>query len=920
MRLSVRLTLAMTALVLCAVAAVGVLAYYNIGRAVVPAELARLAGQAKARLGGFDAILRSLHNEILAARTLPAHQGVVRAVLNNGVDPQDGLTEAKWLRHLGEVYAGQMRVKPGIVHFSLIGIADGGRELLRVDRGGPAGEARIVPAGELGRFDDRELFERTMALSDQQIYASPIRAGPDRHGDATPTPMISISTQLRTPAGEPFGMIVLDFDLRPTFERIRAALDNNTKVYFVDSRGGYLLDLLDGRVMPSGKTGRWQDDYPDLAKALGDRPGTATVLTAPDGERVAAAIVTAKLVGGLGVGVIETEDFERIIAPATALQTTSVTVALVAAVVAVLLSALLSRSLAHPVAQITAAVAGFTRTGRLALPTGLKGEPRILAAAFAQMVDEIDEATAALRAKSEVLDKTIASMADAVLVIDAEGRRVFANPPANAIFGDFRDIGSEAWRREYQRFRADGVTPMPETECPARRASMGESFDNVEIGIRRGGGPLLQLAASARTMHKADGAFDGAVIVYRNVTALKETERQLRQAQKMQVIGQLTGGVAHDLNNILTVLTGGVEILADGVSDRPALKDVALMVDQAVTRASDLTHGLLSFARKQPLQPRSIDVNALMQETARLLRSTLGGDIEVEFDPAPGVRPALADPSQLSSALINLAINARDAMPNGGRLRLASGNADLDQRYADQHDEVSPGRYVVLAVTDTGTGIPAAIRDRVFEPFFTTKAVGEGTGLGLSMVYGFVKQSNGHIEICSDEGAGTTIRLYLPCAAAQDDAGDAGTPRQAEGGRETILVVEDDLLVRSYVMTDLAALGYTAHAAATAAQAMALVYDDLEFDLLFTDVKLSGGIDGRQLADALRKHRPRLKVLFTSGYTDDTPGQSGGSADAELLLEKPYRRAELARMLRLALGGEAASAQAGDGEVRLRGT
>ncbi|WP_322514679.1 ATP-binding protein [Rhodopseudomonas palustris] len=920
MRLSVRLTLAMTALVLCAVAAVGVLAYYNIGRAVVPAELARLAGQAKARLGAFDSILRVLHSEILAARTLPAHQGVIRAVRNGGVDPQDNLTTAYWLLHLGEAYAGQMRVKSSIAQFSLVGIADGGRELLRVDRAGPAGAIRVVPAAELDRIGDHEAFERTIALPPgQDVHVSPIRAGPSQGGDALPVPMISISTLLRTPAGEPFGILVLDFDLRPTFERIRAALDNSTTVYFVDAGGRYLLDLLEGRVRPSGQTGRWQDDYPDLAKALGDKPGTATVLTAPDGRRVAAAIVTAKLVGGLGVGVIETENFSKIIAPATALENTSITVALVAALVAVLLSALLSRSLARPVAQITAAVDDFTRTGRIAVPEGLSGETRTLAAAFAHMTAEIDATTAALRAKSEQLDKIIASMADALAVIDADGQRVFANPPCIALFGEAAEIGSEKWKRKYKRFKADGVTPMPDDESPSSRARRGESFDNVDLGIRHADDqPLIQLVASSRPIDNPDGSFGGAVIVYRDITALKEAERQLRQAQKMQVIGQLTGGVAHDLNNILTVLTGGVEILADGVSDHPTLKDVALMVDQAVTRASDLTHGLLSFARKQPLQPRSIDVNALMQETARLLRATLGGDIEVAFDPEPDLRRALADPSQLSSALINLAINARDAMPRGGRLRLAAANADLDQVYADQHDEVAAGRYVVLSVTDTGIGIPAAIRDRVFEPFFTTKAVGEGTGLGLSMVYGFVKQSDGHIEICSDQGVGTTVRLYLPCAAAQDDVGDADAPRRAQGGRETILVVEDDLLVRSYVMTDLAALGYTAHAAATAAQAMALVYDELEFDLLFTDVRLSGGIDGRQLAETLRKHRPHLKVLLTSGYKAGTPRQPGGPEDGVLMLEKPYRRAELARMLRLALDGEAA-AQASDGEVRLRG-
>jgi signal transduction histidine kinase len=917
-RLSVRLTLAMTALVLCAVAAVGVLAYYNIGRAVVPAGVTRLAGQAKARLGGFDGILRLLNSEILAAQSLPAHQGIIRARSNGGIDPEDGLTEAKWLSQLGNIYIGQIRVKPGIMSVSLVEIADGGQELLRVDRRGPGGEIRIVAASELDRIGEQDAFTHAIALRDKDVYVSPIRAGAN-YQSGSPVPMITIATQLRAPSGELFGLIVLDFDLRPTFERIRAALDTHTKVYFVDGAGNYVLDLLDGKLIPSGQRGRWQDDYPDLAKALGDKPGTGTVLTAPDGARVAAAIVQATLAGGLRVGVVETEAFERIIAPATALQDTSMLVALIAAALAVLLSALLSRSLAKPVTQITAAVQGFSRTGRLALPTGLSGEPQILAGAFAQMVDTIDKSAGALRAKSEVLDKTIASMADAVLLLDGEGRRVFANPPANAIFGDFRHIGSEAWRREYKRFRADGVTLMPIEECPARRASQGESFDNVEIGIRREGGPLLQLAASARSMQKVDGSFDGAVIVYRNVTALKETERQLRQAQKMQVIGQLTGGVAHDLNNILTVLTGGIEILAEGVTDRPALRDVAAMVDQAVSRASDLTNGLLSFARRQPLRPRSIDVNALMQETARLLHSTLSGQIDIDFESTPGLRSALADPSQLSSALINLAINARDAMPDGGKLLLEAANVDLDQSYAAEHDEVTSGPYVMLVVTDTGVGIPAAIRDRVFEPFFTTKPVGEGTGLGLSMVYGFVKQSGGHIEIYSKPGAGTTIRLYLPCAEPMQEGSARELTKQSRGGREKILVVEDDLLVRSYVTTDLAALGYKTHAAATAAQAMAMVYDDLEFDLLFTDVMLAGSIDGRKLADELSRHRPGLKVLLTSGYADNAQSQPGRHDDT-LLLKKPYRRAELARMLRLALDGKAPAAKQGEVLVPFRKT
>ncbi|WBU30467.1 ATP-binding protein [Rhodopseudomonas palustris] len=908
MRLSVRLTLAMTALVACTVAAIGVLAYYNIGRAVVPSGLTRLAYQAKARLGAYESVLRIIRNEVLSARLLPAHLGIARAQRGSGFDPEVGLSDAQWRKHLAAAYAGNMRVKPGILAYRLIGVADDGRTLIAVDRHGPNGSVRTVPDAELTRLGGDEAFRRALELTGDEVFFSPIRIFSDANsaGTVPSSPRFTVAAPVRDEEGTVFAVLMVTLDLRPIFERIRDVLDNDTDVYFVEADGSYMMTYIDGRILPAEPERRWQDDFPQLAATLGDKPGTAAVFSRPDGERVAAAIVMATLSSGVRTAVIETEPLERIMAPATALRTSGLIVGLAAILGAVLLSALLSRSLAKPIAQLTRAVIAFSRTGRLVVPVGLHGESRILADAFDETVAKIDAANAALRGKSELLDKTIASMADAVAVLDADGKRVFANPTCVTLFGVAEDIGSERWKLKYKRFLADGVTPMPDYDSPAARARRGESFDNVELGIRHGDDPVVQLAASARRIENPDGSFAGAVIVYRNLTAFKESERQLRQAQKMQAIGQLTGGVAHDLNNILTVITGGIEILADGVSDRPGLKDVAAMVDQAVTRASDLTHGLLSFSRKQPLQPRSIDVNALMLDTVKLLRPTLGAGIEIDVEPAPDLRPALADPSQLGSALINLAINARDAMKGNGKLLLETGNVDLDQAYAAQHDEVSAGRYVMLAVSDTGCGIPASIRDRVFEPFFTTKAVGEGTGLGLSMVYGFVKQSGGHIELYSEEGHGTTIRLYLPYAAANLDVGpDSAAPPLAQGGRESVLVVEDDALVRSYVMTHLKALGYTAHSAASAAEAMSMVYDDVEFDLLFTDVMLSGGMNGPQLADELRKYKPNLKVLFTSGYTENAMLHHGRLDPAVMLLPKPYRRADLARMLRRVLDAEA---------------
>jgi CheY-like chemotaxis protein len=283
------------------------------------------------------------------------------------------------------------------------------------------------------------------------------------------------------------------------------------------------------------------------------------------------------------------------------------------------------------------------------------------------------------------------------------------------------------------------------------------------------------------------------------------------------------------------------------------------------------------------------------------LRPTLGEQIEIESKLSDKLPMALVDPSQLSSALINLALNSRDAMPGGGKLFVETGPADLDEAYAKVNAEVQPGRYVMLAVSDTGSGIPAAIQDKVFEPFFMTKEVGRGTGLGLSMVYGFVKQSGGHIKIYSEEGHGTTIKLYLPPAEEQHPALDALPAIPVKGGSEIVLAVEDDPLVRNYVVTQLRSLGYQVLVAANAAEALVIIESDVRIDVLFTDV-IMPGMNGRQLAEAARKRRPQLKVLFTSGYTEDAIVHHGRLDPGVLLLAKPYRKADLARMMRQAVG------------------
>ena len=385
---------------------------------------------------------------------------------------------------------------------------------------------------------------------------------------------------------------------------------------------------------------------------------------------------------------------------------------------------------------------------------------------------------------------------------------------------------------------------------------------------------------------------------------LVEQQQQLAQAQKMEAVGQLTGGIAHDFNNILTVIIGMIEILADTVAHDPELAGIAATVDAAAQRGAELTHHLLAFARKQPLHPRATDTNELVIDAARLLRPTLGEHIEIESMLEENAWPALVDPGQLTTALVNLAVNARDAMPNGGKLTLETGNVYLDEVYAEAHREVVPGAYAMVVVSDNGTGIPAAIRDKVFDPFFTTKEIGKGTGLGLSMVYGFVKQSGGHIKIYCEDGHGTSVKIYLPRAAGRDvESIDVAMAAPAQGGTETILVVEDDPMVRRYVVTQLVGLGYRAVPATNADEALVLIAQGTVFDLLFTDVIMSGSKSGRQLADEVLQRWPDVKVLYTSGYSQSAIIHNGRLDPGVLLLAKPYRRSDLAQMIRVALDG-----------------
>jgi PAS domain S-box-containing protein len=390
-----------------------------------------------------------------------------------------------------------------------------------------------------------------------------------------------------------------------------------------------------------------------------------------------------------------------------------------------------------------------------------------------------------------------------------------------------------------------------------------------------------------------------------------KAEEALRQSQKMEAVGQLTGGVAHDFNNLLTIIIGGLDSIGRQLEKLPESNELARirrsqgMALHGAERAAALTARLLAFSRRQALDPKPLDANRLVTGLADLLRRTLGETIALETVSGAGLWRAFADPTGLENVLINLAVNARDAMPDGGRLTIETGNASLDEAYvAALAEPVSPGQYVLIAVSDTGHGMDEKTLAQVFEPFFTTKASGKGTGLGLSQVYGFVRQTGGHIRIYSEVGEGTSVKVYLPRAAAgapERHASEEPSELRSEGGAETILVVEDHEELRAFSTGVLRELGYSVVEASSGHVALELLQTGGDFDLLFTDVVLPDGMSGRELAQEAMRRRPRLKVLFTTGYTRNAIVHNGTLDAGVNLITKPFTYEQLAAKVRTLL-------------------
>jgi PAS domain S-box-containing protein len=536
-------------------------------------------------------------------------------------------------------------------------------------------------------------------------------------------------------------------------------------------------------------------------------------------------------------------------------------------------------------------VAGLALVGLMSLIVFLGRTTRRLE----RSLIETRDARAALEASNALVTGVFANTTDYLMVLDVR-------PDGRFVLAEINPAMAKALRVSIDRVRGRSIDELLPAQFSAQlidfyrrvRDSDRPVVTRNQFRLPEGQRTWESILAPVRN---ASGATDRIIGSIRDITERVQAEARLRGAQRMEAVGQLTGGVAHDFNNLLQVIRGNLDLLEPllGGSEpgQRRLKNALHGVD----RAAQLTRQLLAFARRQPLDPEVVNLSRLVGDMSELLRRTLGEDVEIETIVAGGLWNTMADPAQVESAVLNLALNSRDAMPQGGRLTVEISNATLDAAYVRDIEGLEAGQYVLIAVSDTGQGMDEEVRARVFEPFFSTKPEGKGTGLGLSMVYGFVRQSRGHVQVYSEPGHGTTVKIYLPRAHAEETLREEAPAAVGSDGQQTVLVVEDEPGVRAVAVGMLEELGYACIEAGDAAQALALLRETPGIDVIFSDVVMPGPLKTRDFAAQVAAEFPAVRILFTSGYTDNAIVHHGRLDPGVSLLSKPYGKADLSRKL-----------------------
>ncbi|HEX6273578.1 MAG TPA: response regulator [Polyangiaceae bacterium] len=510
-----------------------------------------------------------------------------------------------------------------------------------------------------------------------------------------------------------------------------------------------------------------------------------------------------------------------------------------------------------------------------------------------------------LAQERQLLSRILDSMDDGVVALDQAGNVIAVNPRAKKLLGvGPHELVPKTWITTSGIFLPDQRTPLPAEQDPLAHAMAGRSTRQTEIYVKNHVIAGVELTATATPLRDGGRATVGGIVVFRDVTEQHRLERQLSQAQKMEAVGQLAGGIAHDFNNLLAVITGYGELLQAQFKPGDEGHDDLGQLLAASQRAAQLTKQLLAFSRRQIFQPKVLDLNEVVANVEKMLKRVIGEDIDLKTVLSPHAGSVRADPGQIEQVIVNLTVNARDAMPNGGKLTIETTGIVLDEECVDANTRIQPGQYVVLAVSDTGTGMDADTQRHIFEPFFTTKEPGKGTGLGLATVYGIVQQFGGHVLLYSEVGHGTTFKIYLPRIEGKESLSPARRTVSPGLASATILLVEDDDAVRQVTARMLKARGYTVYEARGADEARSLCGEHgAELDLLLTDIVMPQ-TSGPKLAEELVARLPRLRVLYMSGYSGAAVARHGAIAEGVSYLEKPFTASSLTAKVRDALDVE----------------
>jgi PAS domain S-box-containing protein len=543
----------------------------------------------------------------------------------------------------------------------------------------------------------------------------------------------------------------------------------------------------------------------------------------------------------------------------------------------------------------------WLQTVKRALPVGSGARHHLLG--VSTDITARKRAEEALQREREFLTNVLESLTDGIIACDAAGTITVFNRAVREMHGlGEGPVPHAEWEARFAVFERDGVTPLPVTRYPLGRALDGEIITNEEIVVKPPSATPHTVLCSGRAVYAPDGTKLGAVLALHDVTTHRQLESQLLQAQRMEAVGRLAGGIAHDFNNMLTaVMSYSDLLLREFTAGDPHHGDV-MEISRAAHRAAALTRQLLVFSRQQVAQPWVLDLNESVADLKKMLVRIIGADVELTTRLDPALGRVKADPGQVQQIVMNLVVNARDAMPYGGKLMIETANVELDGSFVQRHAFTSPGRYVMLAVSDTGCGMSRATREHIFEPFFTTKEPGKGTGLGLSTVYGIVRQAGGHIWVYSELDVGTTFKIYLPRVdAAVTGRADPAPAQPVRHGSETVLLVEDDDAVRGVATRILRRGGYTVIEAANGVEALARCEDPgVEIDAIITDMVMPE-LGGREFACQLRERRPDARIIFMSGYTEDVVTRESLIEPGAAFIEKPFTPDELTRKLRAVL-------------------